>query len=254
MNYTTCAYLRVSTEKQTDGNGLAQQMASIMDYTKARGITVDHWATEAETGTKEDRPVIQELIELGRKGLLKTLLVDRVDRIGREALVSETIFAKLKDAGVEVFVIELNRGFTAHSSLQDVFMRQTFGNLAQLQRGEWLNRMQQCRREAARNKGTFKGGAVPVGFCCLRSGELAPDPRTAPAVVLCFKLRSRGLTLRAICAELAARGHLTSKQTPYQPAQVGRILRNELAYRGLAVFGATELSPGVRPAHQPLLE
>jgi site-specific DNA recombinase len=248
MDYTVTAYLRVSTEEQLQNNGITQQMASINAFATTSGQSITHWATEAKSGTSQDRPVIQNLLQRAKDGALKTLIVDRIDRLGRRQTVSEGLFEAFEDAGVEIIVVDLRLDKTP----QGVFVRQVFGALAQMQRTEWLNRMKVCRQEAVRNKGTFKGGEPPLGYRISESGHLAVCPRTAPMIRYCFALRAAGLTLRRICAELSVQGFRTRKNTDYLPAQIGRVLRSEAAYRSQVVFGNTPSA--VQPSHPPLLE
>lgn len=69
-------------------------------------------------------------------------------------------------------------------------------------------------------------GAVPVGYRVSADGRtLESDPVEREIVAIVANLRAAGMPIRAIAAELAARGLRTRKNGEIQSTQVARILR-----------------------------
>jgi site-specific DNA recombinase len=245
---TIIGYLRVSTEAQQDGSGIEQQRASIMAYAYQKNFKVSEWVVEAETGTIEDREQIQLLLERARRKEFDTLLVDRIDRMGRLARVSISLRDAFVAAGVQV-VFAQQQHITDDPAGKMIFT--FFSGLAEYQREEWLKRMQQCKTAAVAKKGTFRGGQLPYGYRTLGNGQLAIEPGAADLVRRIFALKGQGHTVSSIARCLFLAGFRNGKGKPLHISQITKILKREAVYRGHAVFGS---AVGGKPAHPPILE
>jgi DNA invertase Pin-like site-specific DNA recombinase len=92
-------YIRVSTEDQ--GAGLAAQKNAVL----AAGVDERHLRIdEGVSGAKFDRPALNTLLAEMRKG--DTLVVTKLDRLGRSIYGVLELFQKLSKAEVEVRVIQ----------------------------------------------------------------------------------------------------------------------------------------------------
>ncbi len=83
-------YLRVSSEEQRDRETLEIQRDSLMEYCRLYGLEVAGvYADDGVSGTIPlyDRPEGRRLLEDTRSGVFITLLVYRLDRLGRSLLV-----------------------------------------------------------------------------------------------------------------------------------------------------------------------
>lgn len=245
---TTIAYLRVSTEAQTEGNGLEQQRRSICAFAAASGMTIDEWVTDDESGTTEEREGIQQL--LARPNPF-TIIFDRVDRLGRTLLVSESLFGKFASRGVRLVCVAQH----LDDSLVGKLTRQIMGAFAEYQRGEMLSRLAAAKRAAKAHRGTYGGGTVAYGFRAVGGGKLAASAGDAAMVRRCHELASGSATtsLRAIATSLAAEGFRTRKGTVIQPMQIKRILDRKAVYQGKQNVGTVPLDAGVAPAHEVIL-
>lgn len=92
------AYLRVSTAQQNE----ALQREAIQRAVSARGETVELWFTEKRSGAKLDRPELERVRALARRGELAQLWVFRLDRLARGALYLATVVRELRDHGCRV--------------------------------------------------------------------------------------------------------------------------------------------------------
>ncbi len=250
MTYTA-AYIRVSTTKQLDGNGPQQQRDAIIAYAVANGREINDWFTDDETGMTAEREKVQRLLELAREGKLTTLVVDRMDRLGRTLLVCEALYKEFIDAGVEVVFASQTFGEGATGTL----VRQIMSSISEYQRTEWLVRMRASKAAKAVNRGTYAGSVAPFGYKLSRQpGVLAIDDAEALIVRRIFAYHQNGATQSAIARTLNSHGYKTRGGSQFAPVNIFRILGAEAQYRALAPFGKTQLAAGVEPAHPAILE
>ena len=96
------AYCRVSTGSQTVENQILEIKQKGYDILPHRILS----ETISGSVPTEDRPVFQELLIKLEKG--DTLIVSRLDRLGRDASDIVKTIDKLKSTGVEVISLDLN--------------------------------------------------------------------------------------------------------------------------------------------------
>jgi site-specific DNA recombinase len=234
MSKATAAYIRVSTQKQLNGSGPAQQRDSIIAYAVSKGLEINDWRTDDETGTTEDREQIQALLQEAREGRLGTLIVDRVDRLGRELHVCEGLYDAFTKAGCKVLIASQ----ALEDSAEGVLLRQILGSFASYQRKALLKHLSQCRESKARRIGYRNGGAIPYGYKLSEKGDtIVPDEdHEAPMVRRMFQLRGEGYSYTRALETLFAEGYRSRRNTPLQRMQLQRIFRLESAYRGEVSF------------------
>lgn len=78
------SYLRVSTDAQgATGNGIEAQRKAILDFVKSEGSTLVREFVEVESGSDNERPVMQEAMNYAQlRGAV--LIVKTLDRISRD--------------------------------------------------------------------------------------------------------------------------------------------------------------------------
>jgi site-specific DNA recombinase len=102
-NSAAVAYLRVSSKRQLDGEGLpdqwrACQMAAERSHLELVGLYVD----PAISGRKDSRPAIDQLRTDVKRKRFKTILFYRVNRIGRNARQSYQLAEEFERVGCRV--------------------------------------------------------------------------------------------------------------------------------------------------------
>jgi DNA invertase Pin-like site-specific DNA recombinase len=93
------SYLRVSGKGQVDGDGFPRQRAAIKQYALANGIRiVPEFREEGISGAVEnmDRPTWAELMATLHSNGVRTILVERLDRLARDLMIQETAIADLR--------------------------------------------------------------------------------------------------------------------------------------------------------------
>ena len=73
------AYARVSTFDQEPEN----QLRELRRYTEARGLQATEFVDKGVSGARESRPALDELVKAAKRKKFDTLVVWRLDRLGR---------------------------------------------------------------------------------------------------------------------------------------------------------------------------
>lgn len=250
MNKKTVAYIRVSTSRQLEGEGPQQQQRDIMAWALNTSTLIDEWVIEDETGTKEDREEIVRLKAMAIEGNLGTLVLTQMDRLGRDAAVSLSLYRDFTKLGVKVIFVKQDFGDNSSGR----FMMTVHAGMAQWVKEDLIERMKKNKRIAVARHGTFAGGTMPYGYAPAGSGKLKLVPGETKLIVRTFELRDNGNTQSQIARILREEGFRTRKGTEFTPKQVARILGHEAQYRSDAVFSRQKLDDGVQAAHPAVLK
>jgi site-specific DNA recombinase len=220
----TIAYIRVSTDKQADhGCSLDAQRAKLTAYAVAMDLDLVAVIEDAGfSASTLDRPGLTRALAMLRRGEADALLVVKMDRLTRS----------VRDLG-ELLETHFGPGGRSLLSVGDsVDTRSAVGRLML----NLLASVSQWEREACGERtavamqhkaslGEFTGGAAPYGFRLADDGvRLAPVDEEQTVITTARDLRARRLSLRAVAAELAARGHRARNGRPFAAQQVARMV------------------------------
>ena len=140
-------YARVSTYGQAaHGNSLEEQKRQLRSA-GAEEIFADIFA-----GKTTERPELQRLVAQLNKG--DTLIVTKLDRLGRSVAQASALITKLIDAGITVNV--LNVGVLSNDSVS-VLLRNILLSFAQFERDMIVERTQEGRAIARQRDGYREG-------------------------------------------------------------------------------------------------
>src|SRR5688572_21592025 len=109
MKTKAFTYLRVSGKGQIDGDGFPRQREAVTRYAKRHQVQiVTEFRDEGVSGTKEafDRPGLTDLMVAIKTNGVRTILVERADRLARDLMVGEIILAECRQLGVKVVSAE----------------------------------------------------------------------------------------------------------------------------------------------------
>lgn len=144
---TVYGYARVSTGGQArNGNSLKEQ------ETRLRTAGAEKIYKDVFTGRRMDRPKLQEL-----KGKLQsgdTLIVTKLDRLGRSVAQASSLITELLDAGVTINVLDL--GILDNGSMSTL-MRNILLAFAQFERDMIVERTQEGKAIARQREGYRDG-------------------------------------------------------------------------------------------------
>ena len=215
------AYERVSTVRQgASGLGLAAQRKVIGDFAAARGAEFLARFTEVESGRKADRPELARALHLARV-TGATLVIAKLDRLSRNA----AFLLALRDSGVKFVAVDMPEAndltvgimaLVAEAEREAISRRTRDALAAAKARGAKLGNP----NGAASLRRAGKGGAALRAAVAANAEAFARD--LAPVIA---DIRAQGRTsLRAIAAELSARGIRTRRGGQWQVSNVRALL------------------------------
>lgn len=144
-------YARVSTRGQAkDGNSLEAQK------TELEKAGCEYIFADAFTGTKMDRPEMDKMLAKMRKG--DTLIVTKLDRLGRSVSQASELITQLLDEGITINV--LNLGVLNNDSM-NTLMCNILLSFAQFERDMIVQRTQEGKAVARATDPDFREGRPP---------------------------------------------------------------------------------------------
>lgn len=213
------AYYRVSTQRQgASGLGLEAQRAAVEAFVAQRGGQVLAERVEVESGKRADRPQLAEaLAEAKRLGAV--LLIAKLDRLARNV----HFISGLLEAGVEVqacdmpeanrFLLHVMAAVAEHEAAA-ISARTKAALAAAKARGVKLGWAIEERAEEAR-AASAAAAERRVAEADKFAGQVGP---------LAAVLAAEGKSLRAIAAELNAKGISTPRGKAWQAVSVRNLL------------------------------
>ena len=190
------SYLRVSGKGQVKGDGFPRQRAAIKAYAVAHDIRiVQEFCENGISGTKEsiDRPAFAELLTALHSDGVKTIIIEKLDRLARDLMVQETIIADLHKCGFTLVSVA-EPDLMANDPTR-VLMRQLLGAVAQYDKSQIVLKLRGARQRKKALTGRCEG-AKPYG-------ELPGEPAIIERMQA---LRAEGLGFDRIAAALNKEG------------------------------------------------
>lgn len=213
----TLAYLRVSTDQQTDsGAGLQAQLDACARAAGELGGVYRDEGVSGSTGLEKRPGLLAAIAELVKGDVL---MVAKRDRLGRDPLVIAMIESAVKRKGARI-ISAAGEG-TDSDTPSDVLMRRMIDAFAEYER-----LIIGARTKSALVSKKARGervGSIPYGYRLAPDGRrLEADEREQTIVELVRLLHHEGKTYRAIAKELTARG-LTPRGSGWNPKTVRSI-------------------------------
>lgn len=154
------SYLRVSGKGQVDGDGFDRQRDKIQKWAKANGVEIVREFIEAGvSGTKEleDRPALSALF--ASLNGVRTVIVERADRVSRDLMAGEIILAAFRKAGVAVIEAEDGRNLSAEDpdNPTGTLIRQILAAVAQFDKTGIVSKLRKARERKRHETGRCEG-------------------------------------------------------------------------------------------------
>jgi len=221
------AYCRVSSADQVDGTSLDVQRQQVQAYATLKGIElVGTFVDSAVSGGKPiaSRPEGAKLVSLVESGEVQAVIIVKLDRAFRNVVDCLQTIDSWEQRGVSLHIVDHGGNSVDCTSPTGRFVLTTLAACAEMERGQI-----RARCEAGRTARKAQGqriGQVPYGMSLAADGKtLVEDSAEQEALHLMHSMQASGHTLRAIAAELNARGVRNTKGRQWTHGAVASILK-----------------------------
>jgi DNA invertase Pin-like site-specific DNA recombinase len=190
------AYLGVSGPAQVHGDGFTRQLTAIKKYATANNIKIVRiFREEGVCGATEweDRSAFSEMMGLLLNNGVRTVLIERLDRLARSLMTQESIIADFQRK--DLTLISVSEPDLLIEDASRILMRQMLGAFFQYEKTLLVAKLRGARQRAKAANGRCEG-RKPYGF---RPNE--------PEVIEHIKeLRGAGLAVDKIADALNTEG------------------------------------------------
>lgn len=152
------AYLRVSGRGQIVGDGFARQLTAIRQYATASGYRITRVFREegVSGGTDwENRPAFSEMMAALLGNGVRTVLVERLDRVARDLLVQESVIGDFQRKGLTL--ISVSEPDLLSDDPSRVLMRQMLGAFFQYEKTLLVAKLRGARQRIRTRDGRCEG-------------------------------------------------------------------------------------------------
>ena len=232
-----CAYARVSTASEAQGESLENQTTYYRNLIEANPDYeyVGIFADQGITGTKGNRPEFQKMLDLARAGEIDLILTKSISRFARNTTIVLEIARELKALGVEVYFEKENLSSTSGDGELMLTVLSSFAQEESKSASEnlkWRYRRKFEEGKVAINATRF------MGYDKNKQGELVINPVQAKVIERIFNDYVGGKGTFVIARELNEAGVRTVAGGKWHSATVLNILKNE-KYKGDAKLQKT---------------
>jgi site-specific DNA recombinase len=227
------AYLRVSTESQTEKYGLDVQREKILDYCDKKGVVIDEWYVDGGySGSKLERPEISRLLANAKDGMIDTVYVYKLDRMSRDVIDTlNLMYNVLPSYGVKV--ISMTEEIRTENPMDKVMLTMNAA-MNQYEREVIRMRMSAGMVERVKKGYWMGGGRIPFGYYYDRNdGILHPKEDEAEIVRQAYKLYIDGYSCEKISQMLGFKGERIVIQILKRKSNIGMIEYKGAVYQGL---------------------
>lgn len=231
-------YARYSSHNQRDVS-INQQVKADREFADRHGLKIiDIYADRALTGTNDNRPEFQRMIEDAKKRAFSYVIVYSLDRFARDRYDSVVYKRQLKECGVRVL--------SAMENISDdptgVLMESLLEGLAEYYSKELATKIRRGLKDNAEK--CMVTSALPYGYRKGKDGKFAIDPEEAAIVREIFARVLSGDNLSDIARDLNERGVKTKHKSQWNKSSFGKLLSNE-RYIGYYIYADYRIEGGV---------
>lgn len=225
-------YLRVSTNKQSEGNGLEGQREMCKNEIDRKKMTfVGEYIDDAVSGTKvvESREGLKRLYNDSTKGLFDVVVVYKVDRLGRSMSIIVDLIDYFTKNNIKVISCMEKIDNTKASGIMTL---QMFAVIAQYEKSTIVERLMLGREVVLQERGET-GGSIPYGFKRITEGkQIIISEEEGLIVKKIFQDAKDGISMAKIAKNLNTMGVVKSRGKQWYASTVSTILSNQDKYEG----------------------
>ena len=229
-----CAYARVSSDKDAMLHSLSAQVQYYKDYITSNNdwLFVKVYYDEGISGTKQDRPAFQQMLQDAKDGKIDLIITKSISRFARNTVTLLEAVRKLKSYDVDVYFEEQR----IHSISSDGELMLTI--LASYAQEEARSVSENMKWRVRRNFEEGKPwGRAPYGYT-IENSKFVIVPKESEAVKLIFKLYLDGIGSYRIKDIMNKSEYPTRNNCLWTETTIRGMLKNYI-YTGNAVFQTT---------------
>lgn len=208
-------YLRVSGRGQIEGDGFDRQLLACEKYARENDLEIaEVFREEGVSGTKEldDRPALAELLAALEENGIKSVLIEKLDRLARDLMVQETIISDMQKQGY--MLLSAAEPDLCSTDPSRVLVRQIFGAIAQYERAMITLKLRGARQRKKARLGKCEGRHA--------FGE---KPEEAQTLELIRQWKTAGYTAKIIAEQLNLEATPSRSGKPWRGTTVAKIIR-----------------------------
>ncbi len=242
------AYLRVSGKAQAgaDRDGFPRQREAIDRFAKGHGYEiVGEYRDEGISGTLEleNRPALTALLARIKSNGVRTIIVERADRLARDLMAGEIILRELAKHNAKVLTADGHDLSAIDGDPTRTLIRQVLASVAQFEKTVLVTKLR-AARQRKRARGDRVEGVRPYGYfprkfpeeakVIQRMKALRKKPKNGPRLsydAIAQQLNAEGIPTRSqsVVAKQKAEGLPATKMKPkpWTRQAIERILERE---------------------------
>jgi DNA invertase Pin-like site-specific DNA recombinase len=215
MNGRFVSYLRVSTDRQgRSGLGIEAQRKLVLDYLNGGTWTLAAEYVETESGKLNGRVELERAMAHAKR-VGAVLLIAKLDRLSRNV----AFIANLMEWGVAFVACDM-----PHAKPFELHIRASLAEEEARLISERTRAALAAAKARGKKLGGYRGGPAPDAQAAAEAHRQAADRFAVAMAPVVIPLRQRGLSLRAIAAELATQGVRTAKGGRWTAMAVSAVL------------------------------
>lgn len=234
MSTKAFSYLRVSGKGQIDGDGFPRQREAIQRYAKKHHFKIEQeFRDEGVSGSKDafDRAGLTDLLVAIKSNGVRTILLERADRLARDLMVSEIILSECRKLGVRVIEVGAGTELTVEDDDPTrTLIRHVLAAISQWEKSVIVQKLRAARTRIRRTKGRCEG-RKPYGTsdseCAVIERMRKLQAEGHSIVVIAETLNSEGVKPR-----LSVRA---GRETKWHPTSIQRILARAAKQKRLSL-------------------
>jgi site-specific DNA recombinase len=214
-------YARISSDRESDGLGVARQLEDCERLAQLRGweIAERYVDDDVSAYTGKPRPEYGRMLDDLQTGTINAVLVYHLDRLHRQPKELEEFFEVCKEAGVDDLATVTGRIDLADPDGQ--FQARILGAVAKKESDDKSRRIRRKHEEIALRGRVSGGGSRPYGF---EADKVTLRPAEAAIVADCAKRLLAGEPLLSIVRDLNARDVPSASGGSWSPQSLRRML------------------------------
>ena len=231
-------YARVSTDAQKQEGTIESQIAELRRQIAAAGhVLVKEYIDDGYTGSRMDRPALQELRRDLKADIFDVIYFLAADRIARAVIYQTIIIGEMLLHKKDIVI----NGQQYIDKSENKFTMTVLGAVGELERAKITERMTRGKLHRLRQGVMASGGVAPFGYRYTQASAnapraLAPQEPEAEVVRWLFETYAAGATLRSLAKSLERRGVRTRfGKELWAYAQI-RDMMNNPTYAGMRYF------------------